>query len=73
MNQRHFPVIIEQDSNGVYIVSCPVFHGCHSYGGSIDEAIDNITEAIQVCLEDDNDSRDAAIQFVGIRDLELTL
>ena len=31
----HFPVLLEQDENGIYIVSCPCFKGCHSYGKTI--------------------------------------
>lgn len=73
MNRRHFPVIIEQDREGIYIVSCPVLQGCHSYGDSIGEAMDNITEAIQLCLEDDSNFQDTAMQFIGVRDLELIL
>ena len=35
----HLPIIVEQDEDKVYIVSCPQFKGCHSYGSTIDEAI----------------------------------
>ena len=51
--KKHFPVIIEQDKNGVYIVECPLFKGCRSYGHTIDEAVANIKEAIEVCAEGD--------------------
>jgi len=69
--RKHFPVIIEQDVDGVYIVECPTLKGCRSYGRIIDEAMENIEEAIAVCLEDD--FRDSGIFFVGMRDLELTV
>lgn len=49
--KRHFPVIIEQDKDGVFIVECPSYKGCRSYGYTIDEAMQNIREAIQVCME----------------------
>jgi len=71
MKRRHYPVIIEQDVDGVFIVSCPVFKGCHSYGSTIDEAIANITEAIGSCLEEV--SVDDNTQFVGIRDIEIAV
>lgn len=35
----HFPILIEQDEGNIYIVSCPVFKGCHSYGSTINEAL----------------------------------
>lgn len=73
MDRKHFPVIIEQDGDGVYVVSCPVIRGCHSYGHTVDEAVDNIIEAIRVCLEEEEISVDTTMQFIGIRDVELTL
>ncbi len=71
MKRKHFPVIIEQDSDGVFIVTCPVLKGCHSYGDTIDEAIANITEAIGSCMEDVNS--DDHTQFVGVRDIEIAV
>ncbi len=47
----HLPIIVEIDVDGRYIVSCPIFKGCHSYGKNIDEAIENIKEVIEICLE----------------------
>jgi predicted RNase H-like HicB family nuclease len=73
MYRQHFPVIIEQDKDGVYIVSCPTLRGCHSYGHTVEEAVDNITEAIEVCLEEKKQPQEMAMQFIGVRDVELTL
>lgn len=52
MKKYTFPVIIETDEDGVYIASCPLFKGCHSYGNTIEEAIENIKEVIELCLEE---------------------
>ncbi len=49
---KSYPVIIEQDGTG-YIVSCPFFIGCYSQGDTIDEALKNIKEAIELCLDDE--------------------
>ena len=51
--KKHYPVIIEQDKDGVYIVECPVLKSCRSYGRTISEAIENIQEAIGACLLDE--------------------
>ena len=67
--KKHFPVIIEQDNDGIYIVDCPSFKGCRSYGTTIDEAMANIREAIEVCIEETDDSQNTT--FVGMRDLEI--
>ncbi|HPC76694.1 MAG TPA: type II toxin-antitoxin system HicB family antitoxin [bacterium] len=66
----HFPVIIEVDEDGYYIVSCPLFKGCHSYGETIDEALENIKEVIEMCLEETK--TEELNEFVGLRDLEIT-
>lgn len=48
----HFKVVLEEDEEvGGYIVSCPSLPGCFSQGETADEALENIKEAIQACLE----------------------
>ncbi len=46
-----FNVTIEQDEDGVWIAECPSIPGCVSQGESKDEAIENVKDAIKVCLE----------------------
>jgi predicted RNase H-like HicB family nuclease len=42
-----FNIILEEDSeDGGYIVHCPALKGCWSQGDTIDEALQNIKEAI---------------------------
>ena len=69
MGKLHLPIIVEMDEDGYFIVSCPLFKGCHSYGETIDEALENIREVIGMCLgetkvEDLN-------KFVGFREPEV--
>ncbi len=48
----HFKVVLEEDEEvGGFIVSCPSLPGCFSQGDTIEEAMENIKEAIQACLE----------------------
>ncbi len=72
MQKKHYPAIIEQDADGVFIVSCPSFKGCHSYGHTIDEAIKNISEAIAVCMEDQS-VEEVPTKFIGMRDVEIAI
>ena len=69
MEKLHLPIIVEMDEDGYYIVSCPQFKGCHSYGETIDEAMENIKEVIDMCLEetDVNELND----FIGFRELDV--
>ena len=49
---RSYPVIIEKDSSGFFVATCPILEGCYSQGKTIEEAMENIKEAIQLCIED---------------------
>ena len=74
MVKKHYPIVLEQDKDGVFIVDCPVFEGCRSYGDTIDEALNNISEAIQVCAEDiEQNQLDELPAFMGVRDIEVVL
>jgi antitoxin HicB len=44
-------VILEQESDGGYVVSVPALPGCVSQGDSREEALANIREAIAVYIE----------------------
>lgn len=46
-----FSVTIDRDEDGVWITECPAIPGCVSQGTTKDEALENIKEAIQLCLE----------------------
>jgi len=73
MSKKHYPIIIEQDADGVFIVGCPVFRGCRSYGHTIDEALKNIREAVELCIEDEQVPEEIFTTFIGVRDLEVVL
>lgn len=48
-----FEVLLEPDSEaGGYVATCPALPGCYTQGDTMDEAIENIKEAILLCLED---------------------
>ena len=47
-----FKVLLEPDETGGYVVICPSLQGCYSQGETIEKALANIREAIQLCLDD---------------------
>jgi len=51
-----FTVILSPEAGGGYSVVCPAVPGCVSEGDSLDDALDNIREAILLCLEVRNES-----------------
>lgn len=46
-----FNVTIDRDEDGVWIVECPSIPGCVSQGNTKEEALENIKQAIALCLE----------------------
>jgi predicted RNase H-like HicB family nuclease len=46
-----FDVTLEKDEDGVWIVECPVIPGCVSQGKTKEDALENIKDAIELCLE----------------------
>lgn len=68
-NMIHLPLIIETDEDGVFIVSCPTFKGCHSYGSTVEEALANIREVVAICMEEHQ--HEPLNRFVGFRELEI--
>ncbi|MGF1674455.1 MAG: type II toxin-antitoxin system HicB family antitoxin [Rivularia sp. (in: cyanobacteria)] len=47
----NYTVLLEKESDGGYHAFCPILKGCHSQGDSFEEAIENITEAIELYIE----------------------
>ena len=47
----HYTIILEHQADGGFHAFCPTLKGCHSQGDSLDEAIENMREAIQAYLE----------------------
>lgn len=69
----HLPILIEQDEDNFYIVSCPVYKGCHSYGATIDEALSNIKEVIDMCVEEEKEKAPQINRFVGFREMQVPI
>ncbi|MFZ5433533.1 MAG: type II toxin-antitoxin system HicB family antitoxin [Calditrichota bacterium] len=49
MPTHRFPVIVEQDEDGLFVAECPTFQGCYSQGATFEEALANIREVIGIC------------------------
>jgi len=57
--------------DGVSIVSCPTYKGCHSFGKNIDEALANLKEVAEMCIAEQE--QPVSNQFIGVREMELTI
>lgn len=47
---QSFEIVFEPEEDGGYHVYAPSLKGCHSYGATRQEALKNITEAIELWL-----------------------
>ena len=47
----HYTIILDREPDGGFHAFCPALKGCHSQGDTLDEATDNIREAIGAYLE----------------------
>jgi predicted RNase H-like HicB family nuclease len=45
-----FEVVLEPEKEGGYHIYAPAIKGCHSYGQTREEALENIADGIQGCL-----------------------
>jgi predicted RNase H-like HicB family nuclease len=70
-NILHLPILIEQDEEDIYIVSCPVFKGCNSYGKTVDEALSNIREVIEMCIAEETEMSYGINRFIGFREMQI--
>ena len=65
-NTVDFTVVIEQDEDGIYVASVPELEGCHTQGKTLQQVLERIKEAIEVCLEGDKEKINP-MRFIGIQ------
>jgi len=46
-----FTVTIDRDESGAWVAECPAIPGCVSQGDTKAKALENVSEAIEACLE----------------------
>ena len=72
-NIYNFPVIIEQSEDGWYIAIVPDIPGCYTQGKTINQAIERVKEAIEVCIGGDKDDFIMPMKFIGLQQVEVSL
>ena len=46
-----YQIVMEKGEDFGYVAHCPAIPGCHSQGQTMEEAIENIRDAIRGCIE----------------------
>jgi len=63
-----FQVWLEQDETGAIIADVPQLPGCHTFGATQEEALENVREAIALYLEVRGPP---ATQMLGVESIEV--
>ena len=50
-DEKEYYIVYERDEDGFFIAHCPSIKGCVAAGKTLDEAYQNIQDAILSCLE----------------------
>lgn len=77
MEIYHLQVLIEKDEDGYYVADVPALPGFHTQGKIFDEALANIKEVIEMCIqemrEDGQPIECRYPEVLGIKTLEVAV
>lgn len=68
---KDFTVVIEQDEDGMYIGKVPDIPGCYTQGKTVQQVLERIQEAIQVCIESEKEEI-IPLKFIGLQKVKVT-
>lgn len=68
--EMEFDVLIQQDEDGIFVAKVPEIEGCYTQGKTLQQVIERIKEAIEVCLEADKENV-KPMKFVGIQRVQV--
>lgn len=74
MKNYRLSIVVEQDQDG-YFVFCPELQGCYSQGGTYEDAVYNIKDAIRLHMADRVASREeiSVSQSVSLSTVEISI
>lgn len=69
--KREFDVVVERDADGYYVGSVPSLPGCHTQARSLDQLMERVREAIQLCLEVQGEPAET-LDFIGVQRVRIS-
>ena len=66
-----YRIIIEKGEDFGYVVHCPAIPGCHSQGNTMEQAIENIRDAIKGCLSVLDEEVSVSAKEIGTMEIEV--
>ena len=73
MGEYRFAIVVEKDKQG-YFAYCPELQGCYTQGGTFEEVVENIKDAIKLHVEDRLANNETVItsEMVSLSSIEVT-
>ena len=74
--KRTFQVIVEQDEDGFFVAECLALRACYSQGRTFEEVIENITDVIELCLEEYKSAKrkiPKQPEIIGVKRIEIAV
>jgi predicted RNase H-like HicB family nuclease len=68
--RKEFSVVVEWDRDGYYVASIPELKGCHTQAKSLDDLMERIREAAELCLTVQGEEIED-LEFIGVQRLTL--
>ena len=69
MKKYNFAILVERDEDGMYIGTVPSLKSCYTQAKTIEELFPRMKEAIELCLEVEDDI--IQHRFVGVQQMEI--
>jgi len=70
---RSFVAYIERDpETDLYVGTVPGIPGAHTQGSTLDELHNNLSEVLQLCLEEYEGTKEQFPHFVGLQQIEVS-
>ncbi len=63
--KKDFNVVIERDAEGYFVATVPALRGCHTQAKSLDTLMKRVREAIELCLEVEDEVPSS--EFIGVQ------
>lgn len=77
METYRLQVVVEIDEDGKYVASCPALQACYTQGDTFEEALENIHDVIEMCLEElKEENREFDLRYpevIAIKQVEVTV
>ena len=68
---QEFDVVVERDEDGYYVASVPALPGCHTQARSLDQLLERVREAIELCLEVEGE-QPRNLEFIGLQRVRIS-